>query len=219
MQTTLGGLFLGATRQGVVGGVLSILEMATKEIQNPADERQVALRGRQLQEFQSRRAANTKQRSESPKHSGQLMSSLAKQFTAPTTPGYFREGPMLKAMCKRLAGRTTVIGNTVFTFDKAGICRIINQGNTALDYEFLLKQNGVHKLDDDEKIIPRYPLSPAVEETPALPVFEVPVEDDDEVEAEHDEMEAAPPAVIVPPMPTEKSVDKFESRKKPAKSK
>lgn len=49
----------------------------------------------------------------------------------------------LTAYCKRLANRTHVIGNTVFKFDKNGKTEVADLGNNRLNYEHLLKMNGV----------------------------------------------------------------------------
>lgn len=110
--------------------------------------------------------------------------SVAKNFTQPTKPGYFTEENMSKtqllvAQCKRLTGRATVIGNTVFTFDKNGITRVISQANNVYDFNMLLRQNGVVHLDpntlqplemtkaEDPVILP--PADPVVVEPIVIP--------------------------------------------------
>lgn len=51
----------------------------------------------------------------------------------------------MKAKCKRLAGRTHVVGTTPFEFDGEGICTVVPQGrgNVAVDFANLCKLNGV----------------------------------------------------------------------------
>ena len=114
--------------------------------QTPAD--------RDRAEWEKRREATREAAAKNPRSPAQAAMSVAKNFTQPTKPGYFTEENMSKtqllvAQCKRLAGRATVIGNTVFTFDKNGIARIISQANNVYDFNVLLRQNGVVQLDAD----------------------------------------------------------------------
>lgn len=165
----------------------------------------MTLTGKSLAEFEGRRAVTRKTLSESPKTSGQLMEALAKKFTQPSRPGYSNEGPMLKARCPRLAGRTHVIGNTVFPFDKHGICRIPDAGNNRLDYEVLLQQNGVTPWEDPVATEGALP-APAPEPAAPPAVIELPPP---EVPA-HAEMEAAPPDLVVPETEPEITEEKTE---------
>lgn len=83
-----------------------------------------------------------------PKNYAQVSNSFLKAAFDTPKRGYFTEGPMLKAKSMRLAGKSTVVGNTVFSFDKEGICKVIDQGNARLDFEVLIQQNGVQKVED-----------------------------------------------------------------------
>lgn len=59
---------------------------------------------------------------------------------------------MLKAYCKRMAGRSVLINNTSMQFDDEGYCEVADVGNNRLDFELLLKKNGVtrvHVCDED----------------------------------------------------------------------
>lgn len=62
-----------------------------------------------------------------------------------------REVHVLKAKCKRLAKRTIVVNNTVFSFDKNGITSVENVGNTLNDYRVLLRMNGVSEYVEETK--------------------------------------------------------------------
>src|SRR5258706_16057376 len=61
--------------------------------------------------------------------------------------GYFTEANMsvkkLQACWPAMANKTTVINNTVFAFDKNGVCTVLDEGNTRLDYELLLQKRHV----------------------------------------------------------------------------
>lgn len=67
---------------------------------------------------------------------------------------------MRKAYCKRLAGRETVIGNTVFKFDKDGICKFKNTYVSTCfeDFDKLCQMNGVKDITNE-------PTEPVVQET------------------------------------------------------
>ena len=51
----------------------------------------------------------------------------------------------MKAKCKRLAGRTHVVGGTAFEFDGDGICTVVPKGRGSIveDFKNLCKLNGV----------------------------------------------------------------------------
>ncbi len=50
---------------------------------------------------------------------------------------------MLKAYCKRLSGRTVVIGATVFKFNEQGMSEVINNGRNQPDFDALMKMHGM----------------------------------------------------------------------------
>lgn len=173
---------------------------------------------------------------ESPKHMGQLGLGVQKLLTQKTTPGYFLPGAtkMLKAKCTRLAGQSTVIGNTAFAFDQKGITRVTDQGNTRLDFDVLCVQNGVVRLADDEtpaqsdhvsamkqSAVPAAaPVEPMT--SAELPKGELLVVDEAPMEEATDSLETAPPDLVVPApveedKPAEHKPEKFESRRKPPK--
>lgn len=157
-----------------------------------------------------------------------------KTLAGPTQLGYFTEGMMnakiLKAQCKRMAGRATIIGNTAFKFDRNGICRIANEANVSLDFKVLCRQNGVIELDPETE----QPIEFSSKE-PMAPVKAVvgpgPTEDELSERAAGKEVQAAesaamdllddgPPDLVVPaakeeapPVEKSKPVDKDKSRK------
>ena len=112
----------------------------------------------------------------------QVVGSFLKAAFETPTRGYFTEGHMLKAKCPRLAGRSTVLGNTVFAFDKDGVCSVLDQGNARVDYELLLQQNGVQKFEESAPVIKAesLPLKDARVFTPDPPAEEVAEEKADE---------------------------------------
>lgn len=57
---------------------------------------------------------------------------------------------MLKAYCKRLRGRCLLLNNTSFSFDEDGYCEVEDVGNAKLDFELLLKKNGVSRVCDED---------------------------------------------------------------------
>jgi hypothetical protein len=185
---------------------------------------EMALTGREAAEWEQRRDASRKRASESPRGPAAVALGLQKTLIGVARPGYFTEGAMLKAQCKRLTNQCTVIGNTVFRFDKNGITRTINQANVLYDFNELLKQNGVIELNDDET--PKGTASPAAVPPPAVtaPVVESPAPVTPPVLDEQlEEMEAAPPDLVVPePAPAAPAADaptKKEVRRKPAAEK
>ena len=72
---------------------------------------------------------------------------------------------MLRAHSKRLANRTAVVGKTAFVFDKDGNTAVVDQGNTRIDYEQLLKMNQVVAIGEDKAVL--VPDPPAQTVTPA----------------------------------------------------
>lgn len=72
---------------------------------------------------------------------------------------------MLKARCKRLAGRSKVLGNVSFSFNGEGICEVPDQGNNRIWFEQLCRMNGVEKLTG----APAPRVSPSKKATKPLP--------------------------------------------------
>jgi len=96
--------------------------------------------------------------------------------------GYFKEGPMLRAQCKRLAGRSTVVGGTVFTFNDEGVCSVIDQANAKVDFETLCAQNGVSVYTDAPAVVA--PVAPVAVKEELKAVISEAVDDE---EAEEDD--------------------------------
>ena len=113
------------------------------------------------------------------------------------------EAPILKAKCKRLAGRTIVVNNTVFSFDDEGVCSAPDVGDTRTDFRILLKMNGVTEVVE------------TVEEQPT-PAAEVKVPDPAPVKKEE---KAPAPSVRsapeVPPTPKKAPAKKPEAAEEP----
>ena len=59
---------------------------------------------------------------------------------------------LMKAKCKRYAGRNILVGKTSFTFDDEGICVLnhIGYGNAPKDFQLLLSMNGVSEYKEAE---------------------------------------------------------------------
>jgi len=99
----------------------------------------------------------------------------------------------LKAKCMRLAGRSTVIGQTAFAFDIDGLCKTLDQGNARVDYQVLIAQNGVTEvMDAPMSPTPRL-IIPAMPKSAPVKVFE---ETTNGVEED-----MSPPDLIVPEFP------------------
>lgn len=135
----------------------------------------MTLAGKDRLDWEKRREATREAAAKSQRSPGAAAMGIAKNLAQPTRPGFFNEenmapSQMLAAQCKRLAGRSTVIGNTVFAFDKDGICRVINHSNVIYDFAILLRQNGVIVLDP----ITLRPLDPTVDGDPVVEAPEVP---------------------------------------------
>jgi hypothetical protein len=130
-----------------------------------------------------------------------LQTSFESNKSANFTEGNMRK--MLKARCERLTGRSTVIGNTVFAFDKDGVCNVLDQGNARVDFEILLQQNGVRPFD----------VAPVV----AAPVVAAPVVAAPVVAEEVPAPKAVSP-VIVPDAPVEEEIEPLEEAPVVAKS-
>lgn len=99
----------------------------------------------------------------------------------------------MKALCKRLANRSVLVGKTHFTFDEKGICDVKPNGRSSLQTDFLqlLKMNGVSEVVE-EKVKAKAPEvkeevpAPAIEEKPG------PVAPEKSLEAELAEATFAP---------------------------
>lgn len=90
------------------------------------------------------------------KNSSQVTSAFLRSSFEPNKRENFTEGnmrKMLKARCERLTGRSTVIGNTAFAFDKDGVCSVLDQGNARVDFELLLQQNGVRPFEEAPAVV------------------------------------------------------------------
>lgn len=101
------------------------------------------------------------------KNAYQVTGSFIKSSFEEKQPVWLRKVIMLKARCLRLAGQTTVIGSTVFSFDVSGVCSVENLGNAKVDFDILLQQNGVLPFEEEVK-----PVLPVVEQdviTPPVP--------------------------------------------------
>lgn len=93
----------------------------------------------------------------------------------------------MKAQCKRLAGRSVLVGSTSFQFDDDGVCEVKpnGRGGQYYDFEVLLKMNGVVELKDEEK-------APAeAEAAPAEPAPTAEKEDSEEEKTVEEELAAA----------------------------
>lgn len=75
---------------------------------------------------------------------------------------------ILKAECKRLAGRTIVVNNTVFSFNDDGVSEVENFGNVSLDFKVLLRMNGVSEIIDKKVETPQE-TKKTEEKKPVLP--------------------------------------------------
>jgi len=98
-----------------------------------------------------------KRRNTAPKSLMAAISPLtAAQFKTDTS---VFSGDTMKARCKRLAGRTVVVGNTAFAFDKQGICAVKPRGRATerSDFNMLLKMSGVEEIPT-EHVWDRLPL-------------------------------------------------------------
>lgn len=90
-----------------------------------------------------------------PKSLHEVLSSLKKVQLELTINSVERERT-LKVMCKRLANRMHVIGQSVFKFDVDGICIVdlTRSPNAEAEYNALLRMNGVKKvLKKVEKVV------------------------------------------------------------------
>jgi hypothetical protein len=168
--------------------------------------------------LEKRREATREKLMQAPKTAGAVGLGLMKNLAQVTQLGYKTEGSMLKAQCKRLAKRVHVIGNTVFRFDAEGICRVVDQGFNASDFDMLCKQHGVVRLDTETELpVGVAPPAPAAVEAPKqieAPKASAPVADAS--------WEAGPPDLVVPPPAEDDSAvvvddSKKASRRKPAK--
>lgn len=183
----------------------------------------MAIDGRDKILWEKRREATRETLMQAPKSGGAVGLNLLKLATKVAPLGYKTEGPMLKAQCKRLAGRAHVINNTVFRFDENGICRLIDQGYDGAAFELLCKQNGVVRLDPETELpMGQQPAAaPAVVEEPkkakkAEVVVEAAVEAPKTVD---ENWEAGPPDLVVPAPAAEEAAveDTKKARRKPAK--
>lgn len=83
--------------------------------------------------------------------------------------------PMLLARCKRLAGRTKIVGHTVFKFNAMGICHARDVGTAASDFKALIRLNGIERitLDDIEMAPPnngiKQVVTPSTRKAPEFP--------------------------------------------------
>ena len=59
----------------------------------------------------------------------------------------------MKAKCKRLAGRTQVVGSTAFEFNADGICDVVlrGRGGVVEDFKNLCKLNGVSDISSGDQ--------------------------------------------------------------------
>lgn len=189
----------------------------------------MTLVGRDQQEFLKRREASREAATKNPRSPGAAAMTIMKNLAKPTVPGYFTEGPMLKAQCKRLANRAHVINNTVFRFDKNGITRIVNQANVLYDFQALLRMNGVVELDPEtEQPKPsdhmHHQQSAAPAAAPVVeskPKYEAPTVKEVPAAVLEEESESEPDLVVGAvdkdePAEESKPVDK-DNRRKPAK--
>lgn len=203
-------------------------QLSNKELQK------IALRSAlEKREWEMRRAATMKSAAAGRKTSGQLGLAMKGMFHQVAKPGAHSEENMagaklLKAFRKGFAGRACVIGNTVFNFDKDGICRVIDQGNARLDYEVFCRMNGVVPLTDDEQPVVPAASIPVAAVGPAPMATEESVLsgilDDEEVVLTAEEAAAetaadGPPEVIIPPVPVEAPATVVDAPKKSSSKK
>jgi len=90
-----------------------------------------------------------KRRTTSPKSLMAAVQPLNAAQFEPPKPAIYR-GEIMKARCKRLTGRTVVVGNTAFKFDGNGICELKPRGRASelTDFRVLLGMNGVEEVVD-----------------------------------------------------------------------
>lgn len=136
-------------------------------------------------EHQQRREATIKARAEGAKTPGQVGMGMKNMFFQTNKPGYFTEENMakakiLRAKCPRMAGMSTVIGNTVFSFDAEGMCRKISEGHSLYDFDVLCSLNGVTRIEDDipvaelaKTLTPLKVVSPIIPDVPSVTSLDV----------------------------------------------
>jgi hypothetical protein len=114
-------------------------------------------------------------------------------------------GPMLKARCKRLAGRSKILGNVSFSFNGEGICEVPDQGNNRIWFLEMCKTNGVEmisgpsgpKMSPQKRKAPEAPKKQVVIEKPKIeePVTEPKSETSVAATAEESIEEKAPKTI------------------------
>jgi hypothetical protein len=141
-----------------------------------------------MDETERRKALQKKEVNEAPRRSaGQVLTSfLSNAFSEQEQIRSVGKMPeMLKAQWRGMAGRTAVIGNTVFAFDSDGICEVPNWGNTLLDFELLLSRPDVFRVPPPEtqvEIVPETVASaeePVVEDEAVEPVADAEATEED----------------------------------------
>lgn len=98
-----------------------------------------------------------------------ITSSFMKGSMAAPAPKEKKMQKILVSRCRRLAGQATVVGTTVISYNKDGICHLPDHANASVDFEAHCRQNGVERLADimvgmgDEEAAPAAPpASPVV---------------------------------------------------------
>jgi hypothetical protein len=116
------------------------------------------------------------------------------QFVVPTTTAY--TGDVMKAFCKRLAGRVVIIGATPFKFGPDGVCELVPRGRASeiTDFLTLLKMNGVEEVSS---VKPWEMISPPP--APVLPTKEEEVPKSEEPTNPGKRVPILPPTEEIPP--------------------
>lgn len=88
----------------------------------------------------------------------ELLTKIADRDVKPVRYPEENEVRMLRAKCKRLANRNTVIDGTVFSFDGNGVCEIREISNSPIAFAKLLKMNGVVSLMEEAPVVKEAPV-------------------------------------------------------------
>lgn len=80
----------------------------------------------------------------------QIQNSLRENMSKKSINATPKEGKKLKAKSLRLANRNYTVGDTTFSFDKDGICKVIDTGRALYDYNILITLSGIEALPDDD---------------------------------------------------------------------
>lgn len=100
-----------------------------------------------------------------------VMQAINKVFIQEIPKPNMKDIKMIKIQCKRLAGRTDVVGNTIFKFNKDGIATVPDVGRTRDDVDLICRKNGVSLVEDkvdDSDLLNVPTITPVMEVTPVI---------------------------------------------------